>query len=94
MLTAIKKTDTNSKNEEIEHHKVITKQPWKPGIRLELPGGPSGPSGPSGSGEPGRNEFDAGSGGEAKRKPKVKVKKKIKIKKPKVKIKRNNRRIK
>ena len=58
------------------------------------PSGPSGPSGPNGSGEPGRNEFDAGSGGEAKRKPKVKVKKKIKVKKPKVKIKRNNRRIK
>ena len=58
------------------------------------PSGPSGPSGTSGSGEPGRNEFDAGSGGEARRKPKVKVKKKIKIKKPKVKIKRNNRRIK
>jgi len=55
---------------------------------------PSSPQGPSGPGSQPKNEFDAGSGGEARRKPKVKVKKKIKIKKPKVKIKRNNRRIK
>jgi hypothetical protein len=55
---------------------------------------PSSPQGPSGPGSQPKNEFDAGSGGEARRKPKVKVKKKVKIKKPKVKIKRNNRRIK
>jgi hypothetical protein len=54
----------------------------------------SGPSGPSGPGSQPKNEFDAGSGGEARRKPKAKIKKKIKTKKPKVKIKRNNRRIK
>ena len=62
------------------------------------PSAPSGsaPSGPSGPGSQPKNEFDAGSGGEARRKPKVKTKKKIKVKrKPKVKTKpKNNRRIK
>lgn len=65
-------------------------------IPPSAPSAPSGsaPSGPSGPGSQPKNEFDAGSGGEARRKPKAKIKKKIKIKKPKVKIKRNNRRIK
>ena len=56
----------------------------------------SGPSGPSGPGSQPKNEFDAGSGGEARRKPKVKPKKKIKVKR-KIKVKtkpKNNRRIK
>jgi hypothetical protein len=60
------------------------------------PSAPSGPSGPSGPGSQPKNEFDAGSGGEARRKPKVKPKKKIKVKR-KIKVKtkpKNNRRIK
>ena len=71
-------------------------------IPPSAPSAPSG-SGPSGSGPSGkgsdpqrRNEFDAGSGGEARRKPKVKPKKKIKVKR-KIKVKtkpKNNRRIK
>jgi hypothetical protein len=67
-------------------------------IPPSAPSSPSGsaPSGPSGPGSQPKNEFDAGSGGEARRKPKVKTKKKIKVKrKPKVKTKpKNNRRIK
>ena len=82
---------------------VVATQVATMAMTMASPSAPSAPSGsgPSGSGPGGkgsdpqrRNEFDAASGGDAKRKPKVKVKKKVKIKKPKVKIKRNNRRIK
>ena len=65
-------------------------------IPPSAPSAPSAPSGPSGPGSQPKNEFDAGSGGEAKRKPKVKPKKKVKVKR-KIKVKpkpKNNRRIK